>query len=235
MPKKIFIIDDDSNIVRIATDLLSDEGYEVASATEPEAGLKKIQSWRPDLVLLDVRLPGVDGFEVCKRIKQDPSTQHIPVLMVSVRSRESDVVAGLELGADDYIRKPFQQGEMVARVKAALRRSPVASAAESSPEVLEIGPFRVDRARYRVEVDNKPVALTPKEFDLLCFFLNGEGRVFTRPTLSEKVWGVEHVPTSRTIDFHVESLRRKLGARGSCITALKGVGYRFEIDGSSAG
>jgi DNA-binding response OmpR family regulator len=213
-------------MIKIATDLLSDEGYTVASATTPADGLKKVRGNPPDLLLLDVRLPDMDGYQVCKELKSDPKTQSIPIIMVSVKSDETDVVVGLEMGADDYISKPFRRRELLARIKAVLRRQ----AADPEPGRLEVGPIRIDLAAYSAWLKEKALALTPKEFELLSLFLRREGRVLTRAVISETVWGFEHTGSSRTIDVHVDQLRRKLGKYGEWIKGLKGIGYRFEAE-----
>jgi DNA-binding response OmpR family regulator len=224
--KRIFVLDDEPDMVKIATDLLESDGYVVTSAIHPSDGLKKIRANPPDLVMLDLRMPDIDGFKVCKELKADPKVRHIPVIIVSVKSDETDVVVGLEVGADDYITKPFRRQELLARVKTVLRRLD----SEPEPERLEMNGLALDYARYQASLHNKPLALTPKEFELLGFFLRREGRVLTRGTISESVWGMEHTGSSRTIDVHVDQLRRKLGKSGEWIKSLKGVGYRFEVD-----
>lgn len=224
--KHIIVIDDDPDMVRIAKDLLEGEGYSVDMAADAESGLQKIHQSPPDLVLLDVRLPGDDGLTLCRTLKATPAFRHIPVLMISVKSQEADVVTGLELGAEDYIRKPFLQGEMIARVRTALRRRRDLPAAE---ENVNAGPFDVNFGRHEIKVDGKLLPLSPKEFRLLAFFVRNNGRVLTRQTISDQVWETAYLPTSRTIDFHVDSLRKKLGSWSACIHSLKGVGYRFEV------
>jgi len=211
---------------RIATDLLSDEGYVVESALNPLDGLKAISANPPDLLLLDIRLPDLDGFQTCKRIKSDPKIKHIPVIMVSVKSEESDVVVGLELGAEDYIIKPFRKRELLARVKTVLRRN------DTEPEApkLKIGPLDLDWNRHAAVLNRKPLTLTPKEFELLGYFMKNEGRVLTRASISEHVWGVEYTGSTRTIDVHVDQLRHKLGKHSDMIAGLKGIGYRFEAN-----
>jgi DNA-binding response OmpR family regulator len=224
---RIFILDDEAENIRIAGDLLASEGHVVTSATDSREGLKKLRANPPDLLLLDIRMPGLDGFQVCKEIKADPLIRHIPIVMFSVKAGESDVVLGLELGADDYVRKPYRKRELLARVKTALRRRE--DAAEKSPkQKLEAGPIRVDLEAYTAWSGDAPLKLTPKEFKLLVLFIERKGALLTRATLSEKVWGIEHIATSRTVDVHVERLRRKLGAYGPWLQTLTGVGYRFE-------
>lgn len=226
MSKRIFLIEDEPDMVKIATDLLEMEGYHVSSAEHPDEGLKKINANPPDLILLDLRLPDKDGFQVCRELKANPKTKSIPIIMVSVKSEEPDVVAGLEMGAEDFIVKPYRRRELLARVKTILRRS------EPRPDEdkIEVGPLRLDFGRYEVTVNKKPINLTPKEFELLSYFVKKLGRVVTRASISESVWGIEFTGSSRTIDVHVDQLRRKLGKLGKCIAGLKGVGYRFELE-----
>lgn len=224
MKKRIHILDDEPDMVKIATDLLEPEGFVVTSSTHPKEGLLKIRQNPPDLLLLDLRLPDIDGYQVCRTLRADPKTANIPIIMVSVRSDEVDAVVGLQVGADDYIIKPFRRAEMVARVKAALRRSDNPTPAER----LTVGPIALDFGRYAVTIGKKEVAVTPKEFELLGFLLRRVGRVLTRAAISESVWGIEYTGSSRTIDVHIDQLRKKLGKYGEWIVGLKGVGYRFD-------
>jgi len=224
--KTIFIIDDEPDMIKIASDLLESDQYLVRSATHPEQGLKEISNHAPDLLLLDVRLPDKDGFQVLKELKNDPKTKTFPIIMVSVKSDEADVVVGLELGAEDYIIKPFRKRELLARVKTALRRSEF----DQNVQIMEIAPLKVDFGKYQAFHGKKELSLTPKEFELLGFFMMREGQVVTRHTLSEKIWGIEFTGSTRTIDVHVDQLRRKLGKLSTWIKGLKGVGYRFEKD-----
>ena len=225
MTRRIFVVDDEPDLVKIATDLLSAEGYHVSSATHPDEGLKKIRANPPDLILLDIRMPDKDGFQVCKELKSDPTTKGIPIIMISVKAEETDVVVGLEMGAEDYISKPYRRRELLARVKTALRRTEP----EMIEEKLQIGPFAIDFGRYKASLNKKELTLTPKEFQLLAFFLKKEGRVLTRAAISESVWGIEFSGSTRTIDVHVDMLRKKLGKFAEYIVGMKGVGYRFEL------
>ncbi len=221
---RIFALDDEPDMLKIASDLLQSEGYMVVTETDPVAALKKIRANPPDLLLLDIRLPNMDGREVCRELKGDPRTKHIPIIMVSVKSDEPDIVVGFELGADDYIPKPFRKGEFLARIKAVLRRFHP----DPSERRFMLGPLVLDYARYSATVHNKPIALTPKEFELLAYFIVKKGCVVTRGSMSEAVWGVEFTGSTRTIDVHVDQVRRKLGPLSTWVHSLKGVGYRFD-------
>ncbi len=225
MNQRIFIVDDEPDMVRIAADLLEEEGYHVTASTHPEEAIKKIRTNPPDLILLDIRMPDKDGLEVCRELKSDPQTNSVPIIMISVKAEEADVVLGLELGAEDYIPKPYRRRELLARVKTALRRADP----NQKVERLQVGPFTLDFGSYQAFINKKELSLTPKEFELLSFFLKREGRVLTRAMISESVWGVEYTGSTRTIDVHVDMLRRKLGKWGDAIVGLKGVGYRFEV------
>ena len=226
MNERLFIVDDDPDLVRIAAKLLEDAGYGVSAATRVDEVPRRLEIDPPDLVLMDLRMPGKDGFTLCKELKSNPKTSAVPVVFLSSHSDEADVVAGLELGADDYITKPFRKNELLARVKAVLRRH----GPDPKEQQVDCGPFRVDFAGYKAWLDGKPLALTPKEFELLAYFVRREGRVITRAALSEHVWGADLTGVSRTVDTHIERLRRKLGRYGPWIKGLKGVGYRFELE-----
>ena len=217
------------NLPLEAVEALREAGYEVASSTSPLPAIEEIKKNPPDLLLLDVRLPGKDGYDVCREIKADPRSKKVPVIMISVKSEGADVVIGLEIGAEDYIRKPFDERELLARVKAALRRGTI----EPTDEIIHAGPITINLERYEVLVDKKPLKLTPKEFELLTHFVKNQGRVLTRPKISEYVWGIEYNPSSKTIEFHVDQIRKKLGKYGGFVTVLKGVGYRFEVEDSN--
>jgi len=223
--KRILVIDDEPDMVRVATDLLQEEGYVVTPASGAAEAARKLHSGPPNLILLDIRLPFKNGFEILKDLKKDPATRAVPVIMVSVRGEEADKVLGLELGADDYVTKPYSKRELAARVKAVLRRH---ESREEDP-ILEEGGIRLNLSTCDVQVNNgKPVILTPKEIQLLGVLLRRPGRVLSRTYLFETVWGYEHVGTTRTVDVHMEQLRRKLGEAGRQILTLKGLGYKFQ-------
>ncbi len=212
-------------MVRIATDLLTLDGFTVNSSTHPTDGLNQIRANPPDLLLLDIRLPDKDGFEVCKELKSDPKTKTVPIIMISVRSDETDIVVGLEMGADDYISKPFRQKELLARVKTVMRRQ----LEEPEPPTVLLGPIKLDTKLYKATLNGRNMNLTLKEFELLSYLVRMEGRVLTRTRIYEAVWGVNFTGSSRTIDVHVDQVRKKLGKFSSCLTTLRGIGYRFEM------
>jgi len=210
-------------MIQVAQNALEKSGFFVSSETNPVSALKKIRDNPPDLILLDINMEEMNGLDVCREIKRDPKISHIPIIMVSIMTEEADVVVGLELGAEDYIRKPIQRRELLARVKTVLRRR----GPEPPPQQLEQGPFRIDFGSYKAWLDGKQLNLTPKEFELLGLFLRKEGLVLTRGTIAESIWGADFTKTSRTVDTHVDQLRRKLGSHRDLIQTLRGVGYRF--------
>jgi DNA-binding response OmpR family regulator len=223
--KRVFIIDDDPDIIDISTKLLETNGYVVTSETNPKTGLRQLETNPPDLLLLDINMEEMDGLDVCRAVKSNPKIKDVPIVMISVNQSEADVVLGLELGAEDYIRKPFLTRELLARVKVVFRKH------KSGPptKTITCGPFQLDYDKYRASMDGKPLKLSPKEFELLGFFMQHEGRVLTRSTIYEGVWGVDLKGKSRTVDSHVDFLRKKLKKYRECIQGLKGVGYRFEV------
>lgn len=225
MSQRIFMIEDNQEIIDLVSVFLREEGFIVDSEVDSAAGLAKVEKNPPDLVLLDIRMKGMDGLQVCEALKRNGRTRDVPVVMVSARSREADVILGLERGADDYIRKPIQLGELLARVKTVLRRR------QPSPpsDHVEIGPLRIDASTFTATINRQPLQLRPKEFELLKYLAEHEGRVVTRASLSQHVWDRDHVPTSHTIEYHVYELRKKLGGHGHWVQSLKGVGYRFEV------
>jgi two-component system phosphate regulon response regulator PhoB len=225
---RVLIVEDEPDIRDLLVFHLEREGYQVTkSKTGPEA-LRSARSSPPDLVLLDIMLPEMDGLEVCRRLRQDPATQGLPIVMLTARGDEVDRILGLELGADDYVVKPFSPRELVARIRAVLRRTrPVASDAS-----LSVGRLTIDPAAHTVTVDGGPVSLTRKEFDLLRALVEARGRVLSREFLLDTVWGYTAAGEieSRTVDVHVRRLRQKLGGEGARIGTVTGVGYRLETD-----
>jgi two-component system phosphate regulon response regulator PhoB len=225
--QRILIIEDEPDIIDVLRYNLEKNHYQVSSASTGEEGLKAARETLPDLVLLDLMLPGIDGLEVCRKLREDPRTRDMLVVMLTAKGTEADVVVGLTLGADDYIVKPFSTTELMARIKAVLRRSD--SRDESEPEdALKAGPITIDQRRHEGLLEGKPLDLTLSEFKLLSFLIKKKGRVFTRDQLLDAVVGPDVFVTARNIDVHVAALRKKLGKYGSFIVTVRGVGYRFE-------
>ena len=224
MGRTILVIDDEPELVKLLDYNLTKAGYLVLSAKDGENGLAAARKHSPDAIILDVMMPGLDGWEVCKRLRTDPSTSAIPILMLTAKAEEGDRVLGLELGADDYVTKPFGVRELLARVKALLRRSEIATA---SPEVVKSGKIVIDSSRRTVTVSGKPVALTATEFNLLKSLAEKEGRVISREDLLSLARGDEVAVMDRTVDVHVAALRKKLGKQGEMIETVRGVGYRM--------
>lgn len=228
MTYKILHIDDEASIRLLVKFNLEQNGYEVIQANNGKEGLDLATKENPDLILLDLLLPKIDGLGVCLQLKQNPKTSAIPIIMLTAKKEEVDKVVGLELGADDYLTKPFGQRELLARIKAVLRRS--TSTKESSNTSLEIGNLSINTASFEVLLNSKKIALTPKEFDLLVLLITNITRAFTREQLLEKVWGYDYYGDSRTVDVHIRHLRSKLNADENiqkAIQTVHGVGYRF--------
>ncbi len=228
LKKRILVIDDDASISKLVSDVFAEEGFSVTTASNGAEGIKKVRLSKPDLVILDLRLPDMDGFQICQTLKKDRSVSSIPIIMLTVKSTKSSTVAGLEMGADDYIVKPFNQEELVARVKTVLRR---AGGEEKAEEILRYGDMRLDLNKHTVFTKDKQVDLTPMEFNLLHVLVKKKGHVLNRNFLLETVWGYEYFGTTRTVDVHVGRLREKLGPLGDKIETVEGVGYRLIDEG----
>lgn len=226
--KKILIIEDEKPISDIIKFNLTKEGFAAETAFNGQEGLDKALSWDPDLILLDIMLPVMDGFSVCKKVRE---TSNVPILMLTAKEEEVDKVLGLELGADDYITKPFGMRELVARIKANIRRSTLADAAKSEPaDVQDFGNLEIDMNRYEVRKNGKPLELTLREFELLKYLAERENKVFSREQLLEEVWGYEYYGDIRTVDVTVRRLREKLEDDSSdpkYIVTKRGIGYYF--------
>jgi DNA-binding response OmpR family regulator len=223
---EVLVVEDEPDIRDLVVHHLTREGYRCrAAATGPEA-LQQMRAAVPQLVVLDLMLPGMDGLEVCRRLRGDPVTAAVPIIMLTAKADEVDRVVGLEIGADDYMVKPFSPKELLARVRAVLRR--VRPGDEARP--LVAGRLALDVRRHQATIDGAPLTLTPKEFDLLHALLESAGRVLTREFLLNRVWGYARADEieSRTVDVHVRRLRAKLGEEGRRIATVKTVGYRFE-------
>ena len=225
--KTVLIVEDERDMAELVAMRLKREGYVVDVAHDGVEGLRKVRSGPPDLVLLDLMLPGMSGTEVAAEVRADPRTADVPIIMLTAKTAESDVVVGLHVGADDYVTKPFSMSVLVARVAAVLRRA-AASAAGSG--AVSVGPIRIDRDRHRVEVDGRAVALTLTEFRLLAAIAAGRGRVLTRNQLIDRALGPDVVVTDRTIDVHLTALRRKLGKARKYIQTVRGIGYRLACE-----
>ena len=225
MPKgTVLVIDDEKDLIELVRYNLDKEGFQVISALDGEAGLALATTELPDAVVVDLMLPGIDGLEVCRRLRTGERTAKIPVIMLTAKASESDRVVGLELGADDYVTKPFSPRELAARLKAVLRRT---TPQQAPPDLLRRGGLTIDLARHEVACDGEPVTLTATEFRLLQFLAGRPGRVFSRSEIIDGVLGREVAVLDRTVDVHVMSLRRKLGGCGDWIETVRGFGYKF--------
>ncbi|BCA52893.1 DNA-binding response regulator [Nitrospira sp. KM1] len=223
--KKILIVEDDTNIRDLIQMYLEKEGFRTLTAGEGAEAIEQARSGHPDMVILDLMLPGIDGIEVCKRLQLIPQTSRIPIIMLTAKSEELDVVLGLELGADDYVTKPFSPRALVARIKSVLHRLERATAQEAKP--LQYGSLSLYTSRHEVTVDGREVTLTSKEFGLLEHLLKNPGRLMTRDILMNNVWGYDYHGTSRTVDVHVARLKQKLPMLCEAIVAVKSLGYKF--------
>jgi two-component system alkaline phosphatase synthesis response regulator PhoP len=220
MAKKILVIDDEPKIVEICSDYLHASGFDVITAGDGLQGLALARSQKPDLIVLDLMLPGMDGLDFCRSLRRESS---IPIIMLTARIEEMDKLIGLELGADDYLTKPFSPRELVARVRTVLRRA----SGDSSSDMIRVGEMTLDRARYQAVLPDRSFTLTPTEFELLATMMSQPGRIFTRAQLLTAVRGVAFESYERAIDSHIRNLRRKLEP-GDYIVTVHGVGYKFE-------
>lgn len=228
MNEKILIAEDDKDIAKMLDYNLKKEGFKTFISDDGEDAVWVASTRLPDLILLDLMLPGLDGFEVCKKLKAERKTAHIPIIMLTAKSQESDKIVGLELGADDYVTKPFSPRELLARIKAVLRRM---KEKDKLPEALSIGDLTLDSSKIEVTVKNKTVELTSKEFELLKTLIKAKGRVLSRDYLLDTIWGFDHSIEiqTRTVDVHIRTLRKKLKSESKRIITVKNYGYRFDI------
>ena len=224
--EKILIVEDEEDIRELVSYTLVKEGYRVEDVSSGEDALKKIKEGVYDLIILDLMLPGIDGLEVCKLLKNNPQTAHIPIVMLTAKGEESDIVLGLEFGADDYITKPFSPRVLIARVRAVLRRRQQEEQKDSS--VLTIDELQIHPSRYEVFVKGNSVKLTTTEFGILLCLARRPGWVFTRYQIIDAVKGEDYIVTDRAVDVQIVSLRKKLGELGHLIETVRGVGYRFK-------
>ena len=227
MPKRIAIVEDEAELASLLDYNLTRHGFETQVLGGSKGTLKALESWKPDLILLDIMLPDVDGFELCRQVRGSSLLGRTPILFLTARSDEVDRVLGLEIGGDDYMTKPFSLRELVAREKAHLRREEL----DSEPLVVEIGPFKLDRSARRVFHGDRPLELTSTEFNLLEFFLMHPGRAYSREQLLESVWGEQRFVTPRTVDVHIRRLREQIEEQPDnprYLTSVRGFGFRFE-------
>ncbi len=222
---RIILIEDEQDIAALVGRRLEREGYEVAIVHDGQEGLQLVQRHPPDLLLLDLMLPGLDGLEIARRLKGSPVTAEIPIIMLTARSEEDDIIVGLGLGADDYMTKPFSMAVLTARIEAVMRRTQ--GVTEEDANLLRAGPVAVDPTRYVVSVDDVPIELTLTEFRLLEAIIKARGRVLTRDQLIDRAIGPDVVVTDRTIDVHITALRRKLGDVRWLVETVRGIGYRM--------
>ncbi len=224
--EKILVVDDEEDILELLRFNLSREGCQVFCASSGEEALRLVRSEIPDLIVLDLMLPGIDGLEVTRRLKSDPNTKHLPIVMLTAKGEEADIVTGLELGADDYVTKPFSPRILVARVKAVLRRKVKEAPEETS--VIRIHDLIIDPRRHEVLVNGEPVVLTFTEFGILNYMARRPGWVFTRFQIVDAVKGEDYPVTDRSVDVQIVGLRKKLGPAGKYVETVRGVGYRFK-------
>jgi two-component system, OmpR family, alkaline phosphatase synthesis response regulator PhoP len=225
MPKKILVIEDEKDIQELLQLYLKRDGYDVHIAKDGETGLRKASRERYDLVLLDLMLPQVDGLEVCRNLRSRPQTSDIPIIMITAKAEESDRIVGLEMGADDYITKPFSPREVLARVKAIFRRLERLRVKEIKREY---GGISLDSSKHEVTYKGKSHSLTSKEFKLLDYFLSNRGRVLSRDILLNEIWGYGYFGTTRTVDVHVAHLRHKFQVLNKSLVSIKGLGYKLQ-------
>lgn len=221
----VLIVEDETDILQLLKYNVESAGFEVSTAEDGYEALSLAKRQLPDLILLDLMIPGLDGFEVCRELKRNAETKHIPIIMLTAKGEEIDRIVGLELGADDYVVKPFSPRELNLRIRAVLRRS----GADESPEAIwqEEG-LRVDLEAHKVTVDEEEIVLTATEFKLLVELIRSQGKVQTRDQLLDRVWGYQFDGYARTVDTHVRRLRQKLGRYSDWVETVRGVGYRFK-------
>ncbi len=230
MSATVLVVDDEKDLLDLVRYHLEKSGLTCLEARDGETALQVAKDRLPDLIVLDLMLPGLDGLEVCRKLRKEPKTANVAIIMLTAKAEEVDRIVGLEMGADDYMVKPFSPRELVARIKAVLRRGQ----GQDSPTVKKVGELEVDEGKHQVTVAGAVVELTVKEFDLLCALMKANGRVLNRDQILETVWGYSNAVDieSRTVDVHIRRLREKLGTEQSHIVTVKGVGYRFDAESS---
>ncbi|MBI4395825.1 MAG: response regulator transcription factor [Elusimicrobia bacterium] len=225
MKKKILVVDDDVQLCQLCCDILEEHGFQPLSVNSTDDGFKKIDTFQPDLIVLDVWLPTIGGFEFCRQVRLDEGTRHIPIIMLTVQDKEMDKVTGLEMGADDYMTKPFGQRELLARIKALIRRF---DRSNEDNKLLKSGVLLVDLDKHLVRIKDRVIPMTPKEFDLLTLLMQNNKKALNRQNLLTSIWGYDAPGSSGTIDVHIRHLRRKLGTHGTKIKTILNFGYRFD-------
>lgn len=226
--EKVLIVEDEEDVLELVRYNLEKNDYRADTALDGRIALEKARQANPDLILLDLMLPKVDGLQVCRSLKNDPTTSNIPIVMLTAKGTEADIVTGLEMGADDYITKPFSPRVLLARIKAVLRR--LSEPAPSDDKVIRIHELEIDPGRHRVFIDGEEVDLTTTEFKLLKFLAVRPGWVFTRYQIVDAIHGADYPVTDRSVDVQIVGLRKKLGDAGAYIETVRGVGYRFKED-----
>lgn len=228
MKTKILLVDDEHDIVEFLQYNLEHEGFEVITAYDGDEAIRKL-SENPDLIILDIMMPKLNGYEVCRMIRQKDGFSHVPVIFLTAKSSEIDEITGLDLGADDFIRKPISPKKLIARVKSNLRKSDITlSESKDIRDTLKIGPVEINRQKYSVLIDGENVIFPRKEFEILYYLASQPGKVFGREVLLHDIWGTEIFVVERTIDVHVRKIREKLGNYADMIETIKGVGYRLK-------
>lgn len=226
--KTILLVDDEDDILDLLTYNLKKEGYAVVTAHNGKEGLARAEETLPDAIILDVMMPEMDGFEVCRALRKNPATGHIPVIFLTAKSGEVDEIVGLELGADDYVQKPISPRVLLTRLKTHIRRTTAPKADTiAAPEVLIVEGLQINRQNYTVKIDNEEHFFPKKEFELLAFLASNRGKVFERDALLRRIWGESIHVIDRTVDVHISKIREKLGPYGSFVETVKGVGYKF--------
>ncbi len=227
MKQKVLLVDDEKDIVEFLEYNLLQEGFEVITAYDGLEAIEKV-SQNPDLIILDIMMPKMDGYEVCKKIRSMKGFQEIPVIFLTAKGDESDEVKGLSIGADDYIKKPVSPKRIIARVKSNLRRFEGGTNGEDSSHEITVGPLVINKEKYTVLVDGKNVVFPKKEFEIIAYLALKPGKVFPRDKILTDVWGTDVFVVERTIDVHIRKIREKLGNHSNLIETVKGVGYRFK-------
>lgn len=231
-PKTILCVDDEHDILDILSYNLKKEGYNVYTADAGDKAIQMMERIKPDLFLLDVMMPGIDGLEVCKSVRANPHVKDALIMFLTAKVDEVDEIIGLEFGADDYVTKPFSPRKVITRIKAAFRRAEMKKEiTDTKKSVIKIGGIEINRLNYTVSVDHKEVRFLHKEFELLYFLMNRPGMVFSRNNLLYHVWGEDAYFVDRTVDVHITKIRKKLGPYGDLIETVRGVGYKFTTNG----